>query len=199
MIVTSRNERDAVPHIDSLHALDWLNFSLAALLTGSGPFVAVKLADRGWMASDIGLILTAGGLASLFTQVPAGELIDMSRSKRALLGLATGAVILGVLVFGLRPDSPPIFGSAVIPGMAGSILGPGIAAVTLGLVGREALPGRLGRNQRLASLGGLAATAITGIVGYALSIEDIFLVTAASALTQRDSMRPRWHLLGWIR
>jgi hypothetical protein len=83
--------------------------------------------------------------------------------------------------------------------MAGSILGPGIAAVTLGLVGREALPGRLGRNQRLASLGGLAATAITGIVGYALSIEDIFLVTAASALTQRDSMRPRWHLLGWIR
>jgi hypothetical protein len=87
--------------------LDWLNFSLAALLTGSGPFVAVKLADRGWMASDIGLILTAGGLASLFTQVPAGELIDMSRSKRALLGLATGAVILGVLVFGLRPDFPP--------------------------------------------------------------------------------------------
>jgi hypothetical protein len=82
MIVTSLNERDAVPYIDSLHALDWLNFSLAALLTGSGPFVAVKLADRGWMASDIGLILTAGGLASLFTQVPAGELIDMSRSKR---------------------------------------------------------------------------------------------------------------------
>jgi hypothetical protein len=70
MIVTSLNERDAVPHIDSLHALDWLDFSLAALLTGSGPFVAVKLADRGWMASDIGLILTAGGLASLFTQVP---------------------------------------------------------------------------------------------------------------------------------
>jgi hypothetical protein len=49
MIVTSLNERDAVPHIDSLHALDWLTFSLAALLTGSGPFVAVKLADRGWM------------------------------------------------------------------------------------------------------------------------------------------------------
>jgi hypothetical protein len=136
MIVTSRNERDAVPHIDSLHALDWLNFSLAALLTGSGPFVAVKLADRGWMASDIGLILTAGGLASLFTQVPAGELIDMSRSKRALLGLATGAVILGVLVFGLRPDSPPP-SSARLSSRAwpAAFLGPGSPPSLLGWLG----------------------------------------------------------------
>ena len=41
------NARGPLPHAESLHALDWLNFFLAALLMGFGPFVAVKLADRG--------------------------------------------------------------------------------------------------------------------------------------------------------
>jgi hypothetical protein len=33
--------------------------------------------------------------------------------------------------------------------MAGSVIGPGIAAITLGLVGHDALAGRLGCNQQL--------------------------------------------------
>src|SRR5262249_4673399 len=74
-----------LPHSESLHALDWLNFFLAALLMGFGPFVAVKLADRAWMPATIGLVLTTSGIAGLLTQVPAGELIDISRSKRILV------------------------------------------------------------------------------------------------------------------
>jgi hypothetical protein len=46
-------------------------------------------------------------------------------------------------------------------------------------VGQGALAERLGRNQRFASIGGLAAAAIMGVVGYLLSTADIFLVTAA--------------------
>ncbi len=173
------NTQDAKLPIESLRALDWLNFFLAALLVGFGPFVASSLSDRGWSPANIGLVLTVSGLAGLLTQVPAGELIDMAKSKRTLVGTGTAAVILALLIFGLRPDLPSVFAAAVIQGTTGSIIGPAVAAISLGLVGNEALAQRLGRNQRFASIGGLTAAGFVGIIGYLTSLRDIFLVTAA--------------------
>ena len=89
---------------------------------------------------------------------------------------------MAVLALGLRPDFPSVIAAAVIQGMAGSIIGSGIAAISLGLVGHGALAGRLGRNQRFASIGSLAAAGIMGITGYLLSTRDIFLLTAALGL-----------------
>jgi MFS family permease len=179
MVIRSPNRRDALPPTESLQALDWLNFCLAALMTGFGPFVTVYLADRGWAPEDIGLVLTASGLAGLLTQVPAGELIDRVKPKRALVGTATTAVILVVLTYRLWPDFASVFAAAVILGTTGSVIGPGVAAISLGLVGHEALAERLGRNQRFASIGGLTAAAIMGVVGYVLSTRNILLVAAA--------------------
>jgi MFS family permease len=177
--VRSLGVQDVGPPLESLRALDWLNFFVAALLIGVGPFVVVKLADRGWVPANIGLVLTASGLAGLLTQIPAGELIDRVKSKRTLVGAGTAAITLAVLTFGLRPDFPFALAAAVIQGTAGSLLGPGITAISLGLVGREALAERLGRNQRFASIGGLTAAGAMGVVGYLLSTRDIFLLTAA--------------------
>jgi MFS family permease len=172
------NARGPLPHAEGLHALDWLNFSLAALLMGFGPFAAVKLADRGWVPANIGLALTASGVAGLLTQVPAGELIDISRSRRLLVGMTTTTIISGIFIFGLRPDFPSVFAASLIQDTAGSVLGPG-AAISLGLVGQEALAERLGRNQRFASIGGLTAAGIMSVIGYLLSTADVFLVTVA--------------------
>ena len=171
--------RDGLPPAESLHALDWLNFFLAATLTGFGPFLAESLTDRGWMPADIGLVLTASGFAGLFVQAPAGELIDRVKSKQALMATGVAALILAALIFGSRTDFLSIFTAAVIQGVAGSVLGPGIAAISLGLVGHAALAERLGRNQRFASVGGLTAAAVMGGVGYLLSSRDILLLTAA--------------------
>src|SRR5262245_64400833 len=74
------------PPLDSLRALDWLNFLLAALLMGFGPFVGLYLAAQGWMPANVGLVLSVSGLTGLLTQVPAGEFIDLVKSKRALIG-----------------------------------------------------------------------------------------------------------------
>lgn len=178
IFLTSHNVRHARPP-DSLRALDWLNFFLAAFLMGFGPFVAVHLASHGWVPGNIGFVLTASGLAGLSTQVPAGELIDMAKSKRALIAIGTVAVVVAALIFALEPSFPSVFAASLILGAAGSVLGPGIAAISLGLVGHEALAERLGRNQRFASIGGLAAGAIMGLIGYFLSTRDIFLLTAA--------------------
>jgi len=84
-----------------------------------------------------------------------------------------------ILVYRLLPDFPAVFEAATIQGAAGSLLGPGIVAISLGFVGHEALRGRLGRNQRFASIGGLTAAGIMGIVGYLLPTRDILLVAAA--------------------
>jgi MFS family permease len=170
------------PSMESLRALGWLNFLLAALLMGFGPFLGLHLADQGWMPANVGLVLTVSGLAGLITQVPAGELMDMVKSKRVLVGTAAAAIALGTLALGLRTDFPSVFAVAVVQGMAGSVIGPGIAAISLGLVGHDALAGQLGRNQRFASIGALAAAVMMGAVGYLFSSRDIFLVTAALGL-----------------
>ena len=160
MVLTSGNVQDIGAPLASLHALDWLNFFLAALLTGFGPFVAVYLADRGWSPESIGFVLTASGLAGLISQIPAGEIIDLVSSRRMLIGAGTAAVTLVLLIFALRPDFPSVLTASVIQGLAGSLLGPAVAAVSLGLVGHDALAERLGRNQRFASIGSLATAAV---------------------------------------
>jgi len=181
MSIRSLSIQDAQHPIESLHALDWLNFFLAALLMGLGPFLASSLSDRGWTPANIGFVLTVSGLAGLLTQIPAGELIDVAKSKRTLIGTGTAAVTLALLIFGLRSDFPSIFTASVLQGTSGSILGPAVAAISLGLVGNDALAERLGRNQRFASIGGLTAAGLMGVIGYLTSLSDIFLVTAALA------------------
>lgn len=169
----------AVPPLDSLRALDWLNFFMAALQSGFGPFVAIHLADRGWDPASIGFVLTAAGVAGLLTQVPAGELLDLVQSKRALLGAGSVAVALAALILGLWPNFPAVLGASITQGATGGILGLGVAAITMGLVQHQALAERFGRNQRFASMGALAAAGLMGLIGYFLSTQDIFLATAA--------------------
>jgi MFS family permease len=181
-LTTSLTGRNGALPAESLNALDWLNFFLAALLAGFGPFVAVRLAENGWAPAGIGIVLTISGLAGLATQIPAGELMDVISSKRALVGTAAVAVALALAIFGLRSDFPSVVGVAIIQGGVGSILGLSVAAISLGLVGHDALAERLGRNQRFASIGGLSAAAIMGAIGYLLSTRDIFLVAAALAI-----------------
>jgi len=179
MLTDSLSTQVAAPHSSSLQALDWLNFFLAALLTGFGPFIAVHLAGRGWDPAHIGFVLSVGSFAGLITQIPGGELIDITKARRALVGAGAAAVALALLVIALRPDFVAVAVAVVVQGAAGSVLGPGIAAISLGLVGHEALAERLGRNQRFASTGGLVAAALMGAIGYLLSTQDIFLIAAA--------------------
>jgi MFS family permease len=174
--------RNPRPSLESLRALDGLNFCLAALLMGFGPYVAGYLAERGWAPARIGLVLTTSGLIGLAAQVPGGELVDMARSKRALVGTAVIAIAAGLLFLALGRGSASVFTAAALQGMAGSVIGPGVAAISLGLVGHAALGERLGRNQRFASIGSLTAAGAMGLVGYLLSIRDSFLVTIALGL-----------------
>ena len=66
----------------SQRALDWFTFFVADVQTGFGPFISVYLTTHQWTQVDIGLVLTAGGLAALAFQMPGGLLLDAVRSER---------------------------------------------------------------------------------------------------------------------
>ena len=71
---------------------------MADVLTGLGPFLAVYLtASRHWNPAQVGIVLSAQGLATVAAQVPAGEAIDVSRRKRWLIAAAATAVALGCI------------------------------------------------------------------------------------------------------
>jgi MFS family permease len=155
----------------SLHGLDGVNFFLAAVLAGFGPYVPAYLADQKWTQTDIGLVLTAGSVAGLLSQLPGGELLDKVRSKRAVIAVGVSIVILSALILAFWPRIPSVFIALVLQGATGGILGPAIAAISLGLVGHAALAERLGRNQRFASTGALIGAVLIGPVGYLVARE----------------------------
>jgi MFS family permease len=166
----------------SLHGLDGVNFFLAAALAGFGPYVPAYLAGQKWTQTDIGLVLTVGGVAGLLSQLPGGEVLDKVRSKRTVIAVGTGVVILSALILAFWPRLPSVFFALVLQGATGGFLGPAIAAISLGLVGHAALAERLGRNQRFASAGALAGAALMGLVGYLVSYQGIFLIVALLGL-----------------
>jgi MFS family permease len=170
------------PSSVSLSGLDGVNFFLAGILAGFGPYLAAYLADEKWTQENIGFVLTASGLAGLLSQVPGGELLDTIRSKRALVVAGVAMVAISAIIIALQPSFPLVFTGLALQGITGGFLGPAIAAISLGLVGHAALPERLGRNQRFASTGNLVAAGLMGLIGYFLSYQAIFLTVAALAL-----------------
>jgi MFS family permease len=166
----------------SLHGLDGVNFFLAGMLAGFGPYVAIYLADQKWTQEKIGFVLSAGALAGLLSQVPGGELLDATRSKRVIVTLGVIVVALSAIIIEFRPSFPLVLIALLLQGITGGLLGPAIAAISLGLVGHAGLPERLGRNQRFSSIGGLGAAALMGVVGYVFSYQAIFLLVVALTL-----------------
>lgn len=167
------------PPARSLRGLDWFVFFLADAQMGFGPLVAVYLTAQKWTQVDIGLVLTVGSLVALAGQIPGGALVDAARSERVLAAWAVAAIGGSALLIGAWPIFAAVLTAKLLHSAASCVLGPAIAAISLGLVGHAGVSERLGRNARYAAVGaGLAAVGM-GAVGYLLSNRSIFFVTAA--------------------
>ena len=167
------------PSVRSTRGLDWFVFFLADVQTGFGPFIAVYLTTEKWTQVEIGLILSVSGLTSLLGQMPGGALVDWARSERLVAGLAVAAIGVSALAYAVWPIFPIVLCAALLHAVSSCVLGPAIAAISLGLVGRSAISRRLGRNARFASIGTGIAAAVMGTFGYLLSSRAVFLVTVA--------------------
>ncbi len=170
---------EPAPSLRSQRALDAFAFFLADVQTGWGPFVAAYLTSVAWSQLDIGLILTAGTLASLALQIPAGAAVDRVRAKRSIAAVAVAAISSSALLLALWPRFAPVLLAKLLHAIASCLVGPAIAAISLGLVGHAALGARLGRNARYLSLGNAIAAGAMGVTAHLLGNRAIFFFTAA--------------------
>ena len=166
------------PSQRSLRALDWFVFFVADVQTGFGPFVSVYLTTQKWTQVDIGLVLSAAGFIALIGQMPGGALVDAARSQRTAAGVAIAAISASALAYAAWPIFPVVLAAAMLHAAASCVLGPAIAAISLGLVGHAAIGDRFGRNARFASIGAGLSAAVMGACGYFFSARAVFLVTA---------------------
>ena len=188
-------EQKPTPSRQSLRGLDWFIFFLADVQTGFGPFIAVYLTTQKWTQAQIGLVLSIGGVVGLIGQMPGGAIIDAARSERLVAGFAIATIGCSALAYAAWPIFPVVVMAATLHAAASCVLGPAIAAISLGLVGPLAVGERFGRNARFASLGNGIAAAVMGTCGYLLSSRSVFLVTfilafptllALSRIRERD-------------
>jgi MFS family permease len=170
------------PSRESLRGLDWFIFFLADVQTGFGPFIAVYLTTQKWTQVEIGFVLSIGGVVALLGQMPGGAIIDAARSERLVAGLAVATIGACALGYAAWPIFPVVVAAATLHAAASCVLGPAIAAISLGLVGPFAIGERLGRNARYASLGNGITAAVMGTVGSLISSGSVFIVTFILAI-----------------
>jgi MFS family permease len=175
-------ESDLHPSRQTLRGLDWLNFLLADVQTGVGPFLAIYLASYHWNAERVGLALTVGGIAGILTQAPAGALVDAWRSKRTIIAVGLVTLAVGGLLIAWFPSFWPVMGAQVLIGGTSSVFMPAICAMSLGIVGRAAFDTRQGRNQAFNSAGNVTAAVLMGLLGYMVSNRSIFYFVAILAV-----------------
>jgi MFS family permease len=180
-IVTRDSDLDRRPSARSLRGLDWLNFLLADVQSGVGPFLAIYLAGYGWNEQRVGLALTIGGIAGIASQTPAGALVDRLKSKRALIAAGVVALAIGALFIAFFPSFWPVVTAQVLIGAMSSFFMPAIAAISLGIVGHRLFNLRQGRNQAFNSAGNVVA-ALMGLIGYFISNRGVFSFVAVLAV-----------------
>src|SRR6266404_1611172 len=131
--------------------LDWMNFFLADVRDGLGPYLAIYLLTiQKWDQASIGIVMSIGGIAGLLAQTPAGAIIDATRWKRGII-------------------------------MGGAIFPPAIAAITLGIVGPRAFARRVGRNEAFNHAGNATAAMLAGSSAYFFGPIAVFWVMSAMA------------------
>jgi MFS family permease len=163
----------------SLFALDWLNFFMADAETGVGPFVSTYLAAiRHLDPAQVGMVVAAQSIATVVSQTPAGWLIDASRRKKLLLMLAALVITLGCLLIVHAGSVTLQIANQVAIGAAVVLVSPAVAAISLGIVGRRALPLRLGRNSAFSHSGNALTALLAGYLGFRVGQQWIFYSSA---------------------
>jgi MFS family permease len=165
------------------HPLDALNFFLADVRDGLGPYLAIYLlTEQKWDQASIGVVMSIAALAGIAAQTPAGALIDRSTAKRGLMIAAAVVVTLACLTLPFIAKFQWVAATQAVAGAAGAIFAPAVAAVTLGIVGPKAFAKRIGRNEAFNHAGNAVAATLAGISAYFFGPVVVFWLLAAMAI-----------------
>ncbi|GJE43186.1 MFS transporter [Methylobacterium soli] len=192
------NQTDArasvrAPSAAALRGLDALNFFLADVRDGLGPYLAIYLLavrgpEQGWNEATIGLVITLSGIAGLVAQTPAGALIDRTSHKRMVVIAAALAVTASCLILPFITNFTLVAATQSVAGIAGAIFPPALAAITLGVVGPKMFSKRIGRNEGFNHAGNAVSAALAGSTAYFFGPIVVFWLMAILAALSIGAM-----------
>lgn len=161
----------------SLYALDSLNFLMADVRDGVGPFLSAYLkGSQHWGAGQIGIALAMSSIVGAICQIPSGLLVDSIRAKRSLVALSAvliGAGCLSILAF---PSFYLVLGAQGVLGAASAVIPPALAAISLGLVGLDRFPSQFSRNEGFNHGGNFALALLASLIGQRFGYQWIFFL-----------------------
>lgn len=164
-----------------------LNFTLADVRDGLGPYLAIYLIavrgpGEGWNEATVGFVMTLAGFAGLLAQTPMGALIDRTPNKRAMIGIAALMVTLCCVVLPLVSNVYMVAATQSLAQIAAAVFAPALAAITLGIVGPAAFTRHIGRNEGFNHAGNAFSAALAAMLGYAFGPMVVFWLMGIMAV-----------------
>jgi len=171
------------PSTRSLRGLDGINFLMADVRDGVGPYLSVFLkGGEHWDSGAIGVAMAASSIAAAVCQIPAGLLVDGTKAKRLLIAASGLMVAGGCLLIVLFPQFLAVVAAQAVLGAASAVIPPAIAALSLGLVGRRLLDARISRNEGFNHGGNFVAAGLAGMLGQYIGYHWIFYLVCGFAV-----------------
>ena len=164
-------------------ALDALNFFLADVRDGLGPYLAIYLLTvHRWDEATIGVVMSIAGVIGILAQAPAGALVDQLNAKRAIVVI--GAVLVTATSLGvpLFSDKYAIGTLQSLSAVAAAVFPPAIAAITLGIFKPTAFASRMGRNEAFNHAGNATAAGMAAVLAYGFGPIVVFWLMAGMAV-----------------
>ncbi len=160
-------------------ALQSLNFFMADMQAGIGPFLGVFLQQRGWATGPIGTVMTAGGVAGMLMTAPAGAFIDHTTRKRLVVVVTGICTVAASFLILLSRSGLVVTVSQVATAIAGAAIGPAVTGMTLGIVRQQGFNAQNGRNQAFNHAGNMIGAGTSGWLGWKFGMPAIFYLAAA--------------------
>lgn len=166
----------------ALFSLCALNFFMADVQAGIGPFLGVFLQRHGWQTGPIGSVMTAGGIVGMLATVPAGALIDQTTKKRLFVIIAALCTISASLLLLSSQSTLVVTLSQLATALAGAGIGPLMAGMTLGIVRQKGFNAQIGRNQAWNHAGNMLGAGLSGWLGWTFGLTAIFFLEVTFGL-----------------
>jgi len=156
-----------------------LNFFMADMQAGIGPFLGVFLHAHGWESGLIGTVMTLGGITGMLMTTPAGALIDATRRKKLYVIVPGICTVIASGIVLLSQDFWLVTLSQVATAIAGAAIGPAVTGMTLGIVRQAGFNRQNGHNQALNHAGNMVGAGLSGLLGWMFGFTAVLGLAAA--------------------
>ncbi|EAI6210038.1 MFS transporter [Campylobacter upsaliensis] len=159
-------------------ALAWLNFFIADVRDGLGPYLGVFLKEHQFTESQIGLITTSTSLCALIFGIFLGILIDKTRFKRGIIALCIVGIVLATGANYFYPHFTFTLMAQIAIALCTVCLAPAFSAITLGIVGQSGYSRQVSLNEAYKHAGTAFSAGLSFIFALYYEIGAIFIITA---------------------